>query len=434
MRKSLAKFDNDVLKALADIYVFMHLVDLRTFEQYTMSDEAGITRLLNNSDPLEKQIKAVIDCFCIPEDRPAMFDFMNLDTLVERLTPNKSISCEFRGVNLGWCRARFIATERDANNVPTKAIYTVLLINAEKRKMEKYHADLERALSNQNEIYGEMLQMQGGGFIAAGSVYGDIVTINDSALEMLGLDKNNFQVKTVTEIFDNVSINVEPEVREQLAVIAREGGQLVYELSVALHEGIRYIKANTKQITTQNGNVFVITTLSDITSNKEHEKALKLLSDTDVLTGIHNRGYGERKVKELLAKKRHGMFCLLDVDKFKDVNDNYGHQVGDMVLIKIASILQDTLRHEDVLWRMGGDEFGFFALDINSQKNGAECLRRLFRNIENAQFPEMGNRGVTFSVGALLVGDEDCSFEELYKQVDDKLYRSKDIGGNHFEF
>lgn len=433
MTKELAKFNNAVLKALSGIYVFMHLVDLKTHEQYTLSDEAGIGSLLDETTPIQEQIEKVVRTFCISDDMEELLKFTRLDTVIERLHNRKSISMEFRGKNLGWCRTRFIAAEKDELGQATKIIFTVLLIDEEKRRMEQYRDDLERALSNQNEIYSEMLQMQGGGFIAAGSMNGQILTINDSALELLGLEKNHPPIKTVADLANYAEVTISDEVKQELRRIEKEGGNLTYEMTLKTINGLRYVQANTKQITTHNGNVFIITTLSDITSNKEQEQALRLLSDTDVLTGINNRGSGERQIKDLLESNIQGMFCLLDIDKFKEINDTYGHLVGDEVLIKLANTLKGTLRQRDLLWRLGGDEFAFYAVGVDGAANGAECLRRIFQNISRMDIPALEGKEVTISVGAVFV-KEKYSFEGLYKLADEKLYLSKKACGNHYEF
>ncbi len=77
---------------------------------------------------------------------------------------------------------------------------------------------------------------------------------------------------------------------------------------------------------------------------------------TGIITGILNRGSGERKVIDAMANGKNGMLCILDVDKFKNTNDDYGHNVGDKVLRGIADVLKLTFRDDDIIFRLGGSQ------------------------------------------------------------------------------
>ena len=162
---------------------------------------------------------------------------------------------------------------------------------------------------------------------------------------------------------------------------------------------------------------------------------LQMLSETDRMTGLYDRVSGERKIKDLLAEGVEGVFLELDIDNFKSINDTYGHQVGDLVILAVAEAMHSTFRSNDITMRMGGDEFGAFAVGITKQEMAEAIIHRLFHRLESLEIPELGDRKVSASVGAVLfIGDNETSFTELYAAVDSAMYTSKGISGNSLTF
>ena len=169
-----------------------------------------------------------------------------------------------------------------------------------------------------------------------------------------------------------------------------------------------------------------------IDEQKRREKKLLYLSETDSMTGINNRGSEERKIKEFLEKKKGGLLCLLDCDKFKKINDTYGHAVGDTVLIQLASALQRACRENDIVMRLGGDEFAMYLPGISDKEQSESFFKRLFIQIDKIFIPEMQGEKVNVSLGASLCLDDDrATFDKLYHEADAAMYESKKILGNH---
>ncbi len=172
-----------------------------------------------------------------------------------------------------------------------------------------------------------------------------------------------------------------------------------------------------------------------IDEERRSRERLKYLSETDLMTGTRNRGSGEHKIKEMLEYGECGMFCLLDADRFKSINDTYGHGVGDQVIIEIAHCLKRAFRESDIVMRLGGDEFVAFAIGIENETIARKIIGRFFDNIEKIQIPEMGRQKVTVSMGVVLYGKEDDhSFQEIYRRADRCTYRSKKMEGNYVTF
>lgn len=176
----------------------------------------------------------------------------------------------------------------------------------------------------------------------------------------------------------------------------------------------------------------IIFAIEVIDAEKRRAEDLKRRSETDLMTGLRNRGSGEKAIKDLIADGVEGMFCLMDADKFKSINDNYGHDVGDKVIKAIANALKKTFRNNDIVMRLGGDEYAVYAVGIVNEELGANVIMRLFREIDDIYIAELGDRKISISLGsALFHVDEKISFEELYKRADLSTYESKKVKGNY---
>ena len=158
------------------------------------------------------------------------------------------------------------------------------------------------------------------------------------------------------------------------------------------------------------------------------------LSDTDELTQTYNRRYfmrfGEQEIKRTQRYGEAFSIALLDLDNFKQINDTYGHLMGDRVLRKLSGLLREQIRQSDVFARYGGDEFIFLFPQTNRQQTQIWAERILERftatsiNFEDLQVQPL------FSIG---VATFDCTMgnlDDLLKQADSALYQAKKSGGN----
>ncbi len=186
----------------------------------------------------------------------------------------------------------------------------------------------------------------------------------------------------------------------------------------------------------EEGNLETILWLVEIIDEERRmREKLLYLSETDRMTGINNRGSGESKIRKLLMDSVGGMFLLLDVDKFKSINDKFGHAVGDKVIISIGKCMRNTFRGNDISMRLGGDEFAVFAPGIYSKAGGENVIKRFLKSVDEINIPELEGRKIEVSVGVSFYGpDDDYSFEVLYKRADDCTYKSKEVKGNHVTY
>ncbi len=172
------------------------------------------------------------------------------------------------------------------------------------------------------------------------------------------------------------------------------------------------------------------TTNRDVTELKKAEEQLKRLSTTDVLTGAYNRRmFMDLLARELKRTSRYGeRFSLLmfDIDHFKEVNDQYGHDTGDRVLVKIVDLGKQTIRKSDVLARWGGEEF-MVLLPETGHEMAHTLGERLRCRIAGYRFPGTGRLTVSVGVTGFNSGD---TIDSLLKRVDEALYAAKRSGRN----
>jgi diguanylate cyclase (GGDEF)-like protein len=160
---------------------------------------------------------------------------------------------------------------------------------------------------------------------------------------------------------------------------------------------------------------------------------LENLSSTDQLTGLYNRHKFEDlfqfELNQALRYKTGISIILLDIDYFKSVNDNFGHNVGDTVLKELASVLRSSVRSSDVVVRWGGEEFVVFApkTTLEQARQLAEAIRQ---KVKSATLTEVGHLTTSLGVASLTAGD---SLESLVHRADRALYRAKDLGRDNVQ-
>lgn len=174
---------------------------------------------------------------------------------------------------------------------------------------------------------------------------------------------------------------------------------------------------------------------SDITELHEAYEQMRELSLTDPLTSLRNRrDFHEQLGRELSRARRIGSptaLLLMDLDHFKSINDQYGHPVGDQVLIKVADLIGTVIRQEDIAGRLGGEEFGILmpGADIDSARRAAERLRIVLAEATH-EAPDSEPFVVTVSIGIAVCEAQDTTSGELFIQADRCLYEAKRAGRN----
>lgn len=180
---------------------------------------------------------------------------------------------------------------------------------------------------------------------------------------------------------------------------------------------------------------FFTAILRDITERKRYQENLEYFAVHDALTGLLNRHSLRAMLNRSLAKAKRGTMTSLlymDLDNFKEVNDSFGHGLGDEVLITLAGILKQELRTEDVVFRLGGDEFAVL-LDGMGSREALAAAERL-RSVVKAYPFEFGGRvfPLSLSIGLIQI-DGTLAAGDLLSQADAAMYRAKARGKNRVE-
>jgi diguanylate cyclase (GGDEF)-like protein len=177
--------------------------------------------------------------------------------------------------------------------------------------------------------------------------------------------------------------------------------------------------------------------LRDITSTKLCELALQRDAELDPLTGLHNRQTTNRLIGEFLADPAAlaqgvSAFLLIDLDRFKFVNDNYGHAAGDEVLVGMAEKLRSVIRRSDIVGRMGGDEFVVFLKNFADMEMVRKRADEICRTLKDITFSADPAYRVSGSVGVAPVSDRNANLTMLFEQADLALYAAKNRGKDQF--
>jgi len=178
--------------------------------------------------------------------------------------------------------------------------------------------------------------------------------------------------------------------------------------------------------------------IRDVTARKEYEQQLKHQALHDPLTKLPNRILFENRYKQAHSHddKDQSLIAVLfvDLDNFKLVNDEFGHAVGDQVLMKLGDRMQASLRESDTVARLGGDEFVIILEDIHEKDDVRKIARKIQQNISQPMLFEGSQINITASIGINVSEKSKLAETDLVKTSDSAMYKVKEDGKNDFRF
>jgi len=176
----------------------------------------------------------------------------------------------------------------------------------------------------------------------------------------------------------------------------------------------------------------------DVTEQRKEKHLLENLAHRDVLTDLHNRAYFERRLSEDMVRANQEATSLallyIDLDGFKPVNDQHGHEAGDSVLCEVAIRLRKGLRQNDIVCRIGGDEFAVILPGVSSSDDASTIAGQMIARLSQPYDILGGIQGLSASIGIAFLGKDVQQLHELVRKADSAMFRAKQSGKGRFVF
>ena len=172
-----------------------------------------------------------------------------------------------------------------------------------------------------------------------------------------------------------------------------------------------------------------------IAQEKAKRKDYQKRAEEDDLTGLRNKNAAREQIEEYLNSRKESSkaaLLVIDLDNFKQVNDGHGHLRGDEILVKTAEQILAYFRSEDIVGRIGGDEFLVLMKEIRDSKSVQDRCGRLIASVKAMVEENLPGSDVSCSVGIAYIPDHGADYESLFKAADQALYHAKARGKNQF--
>ncbi|MBU4214555.1 MAG: EAL domain-containing protein [Actinobacteria bacterium] len=254
----------------------------------------------------------------------------------------------------------------------------------------------------------------------------------EEGLRMFGLDPGT------TPDLDTLASAIHPDDRDLAVLAARSGEPFDGEFRVVVDGRTSWVHVRAKvEVDAQGRPVGGFATTQDVSDRKLFEDRVYTLAHFDTLTGLPNRAQLEDRLRFAVSAARRNRsrvaLMFIDLDRFKDVNDSLGHSVGDALLVQLAQRLRDVLSEDDVVSRLGGDEFIVMLPDTDVRRAGL-VARRLLEVISRPYQVEEYDLNLTASIGIAVYPEDGDRPELLSRCADTAMYRAKQDGRNCVRF
>ncbi len=274
--------------------------------------------------------------------------------------------------------------------------------------------------------------------MAATSASKGMLEVNDALCKMLGYSKEELMGKTWTELTHRDDL----EVNEDLFGRVLRGALEEYELDkrfVRKDGEIVYVHIAVRAVRNDQGEVdYFVAIINDVTDARNKQRELEQLAHYDKLTGLPNRALLNDRLEMGLAQaKRAGgnlAVCFMDLDGFKPVNDTFGHETGDALLVEIARRIMAISRATDTVARLGGDEFVLLLPEISGEEECRHMLERIMETVKQPLDVNGHEIRISASIGIAIYPEDVTDGESLIRHADQAMYIAKQMGRNRMHF
>ncbi len=292
----------------------------------------------------------------------------------------------------------------------------------------------ERASALSRETRRELMEILGqlmpGGVVGGYAEEGfPLYVANDRLLHMAGYDSyEEFEKDIWGLVIHSIHPDDRDHVNQEMEKLTDLGAQYEIEYRMKRKDGSYFwVRDIGRRTVAADGREAIISVLVDIDQQVRLRNDLEYEVARDALTGICNRKGAQGCIAQAMAGGGEYLFFMIDLDNFKNINDIYGHEQGDVVLCTFAQQLSAAFRKSDTVFRLGGDEFGVMvtgSLDVPALTRKMEAIIGDYRQMMDSRWPAARS---TVSVGAVY-GRRPREFQELYRLADEVLYAVKRTG------
>lgn len=372
-----------------------------------------------NSDLVGGRI-CPIESLIYAEDRPAIIDEIAC-AIQKRLPFTVEYRLRRKHGDLRWMEEHgmpFYDTEN-------KLLYIDgLIFDVTERKQ------IEQALEESEQKFRTILDVAVDGVLLMDKRSGRFIEANRAICEMLGYRPDELYGLGISDIHPTEALSDALSKYERLAK-----GKIVVasDLPVKRKDSTVFFADVSSAPMILNRRNVIVSFFHDVTERKRYEEKMSLLATTDSLTGIANRReFNLQLEKEIDRARRYDTplsLIMYDIDNFKQINDTFGHDVGDTILTEVTEVIKKKIRSHDLLARWGGEEFMILMPEAD-QNDGMQAAEKLRKSVEDTLFEQVGRMTISFGVTAFSKDDDS---DDLLKRADNALYQAKDNGRNRVE-
>ena len=296
--------------------------------------------------------------------------------------------------------------------------------------------DMEEAIREREERFRAIIENIEDGY-AEIDIGTNFTFFNDSFLRIVGYTRDEFMGINLQEVIDQEElprlIQAVDEVRKtgkasrgvEIKFIRKGGASRYVETSISLIKDVKGQTVGFRGI------------IRDTTDRREMEDTIRKLAYYDSLTGLPNRLLLRDRLSMAIAyakrNKKKLALMMLDLDKFKEVNDTLGHQMGDCLLQRVGDRMTDLVRESDDVTRMGGDEFVVLLPEISRVEDSVVVAKKILASFQEPFLCNDHKLSITTSIGIAIFPDHGQDGNTLMKHADIAMYQAKGKGGNNYQ-